>query len=91
MITLGFAAGYCDVVTIDTALPLTSMYLYVNGTAGDIVFENSAGQAQYFPNAQAGILLPLAASRVVSAATVNGTPRTTTATDIVYMATGKAV
>jgi len=80
--------GYADLATVDVAFPFPSAYLYVTGSAGDIVFQNTAREAQYFPGAQAGGLYPLAATMILSSGTVNGTPRTTTATNIVYIATG---
>lgn len=83
MITNGFAFGYSDVATINTAFPFPSLYL-IPGVAGDIVYENNLGQAQWFPAAQAGFMYPIGARRILSSGTVNGTPRTTTASSIVY-------
>lgn len=87
MITYGFAFGYSDLATIDTNFPKPSCYIYVSGDAGDIVFENSNGDPQYFPNAQANNLYPIGARRILTSATVNGVLRTTTATDLVYCST----
>ncbi len=91
MITLGFAGGYSDLATLDETFPYVSSYLYVSGDSGDIVWRNSNGLDQYFPNAQSGGLYPLAASMVLTSATVNETLRTTTATNIVYISSAKAV
>ena len=88
MITWGFAFGYSDLATVDVNFPVPSCYIYVGGSAGDIVYLNSAGQAQYFPGAQANNFYPIGALRIVSSAVVNGTTRTTTATNIVYCSTG---
>lgn len=87
MITLGFACGYSDLATIDENFAKPSAYLYVSGDSGDIVFENSNGDPQYFPNAQGNNLYPIAARRILTSGEVNGVERTTSATDIVYLST----
>jgi len=87
MISWGFAFGYSDVATSDVAFPKPSCYLYISGTGGNIVYENSAGVAQYFPNAQANNLYPIAAKRILSSAVVNGIERVNTASGIVYCST----
>lgn len=87
MISWGFAFNYSDLVTIGQNFIYPSCYLYVAGDSGDIVYINSAGLPQYFPNAQANNFYPIGALRVVSSATVNGTVRTTAATNIVYCST----
>ncbi len=91
MITLGFAGGYSDLATLDVAFPHPSAYLFVSTASGNIVFQNTRGENQYFPGAQAGGLYPLGATMVLTNGTVNGTLRTTTATGIVYVSTGKGV
>jgi hypothetical protein len=91
MITLGFAAGYSDLVTLDVAFPYPSSYVYVSGATGNIVWQNSNGANQYLPNAQLGGLYPIAASMILTSGTVNGTPRTTTATGLVYLSSAKGV
>ena len=87
MISWGFAFNYSDLVTVGTSFPLPSCYLYVSGATGDIVYLNTAGIAQYFPNAQGNNIYPIAATKVLASAVVNGTTRTTTATNIVYCST----
>lgn len=87
MITYGFAFGYSDLATEDVNFTKPSCYLFVSGSSGDIVYENTAGQAQYFPNAQANNIYPIAARRILSSGTVNGVLRSTTATNIVYCST----
>ena len=87
-ITNGFACGYADSVTLDTAFPQVSAYILV-GTGGDIVFENSVGDAQFISNAGEGYH-PIAALKVLTSGTVNGTPRTTTASGMTYLCTNKA-
>ena len=87
MISWGFAFGYSDYATVGVNFPKPSCYLYVSGNTGDIVYLNSNGVAQWFPNAQANNIYPIAAKQIVSSATVNGTARTTTATNIVYCST----
>lgn len=83
MITLGFSFSYSDVVTVDILFPYASSYIYVGDTAGDIVYEAPDGTAQWVQNAGLGYN-PIAAKRVLTSGTVNGTPRTTTATGMVY-------
>ncbi len=87
MISFGFAFGYSDLATIDVSFPKPSCYLWVSGSTGNIVYENTAGDAQYFPNAQGNNIYPIAARRILTSGTVNGVSRTTTATNIVYCST----
>lgn len=87
MISWGFVFNYSDLVTIDTNFIYPSCYLYVSGNGGDIVYQNTAGLAQYFPNAQANNIYPIGAVKILTSGTVNGTLRTTTATNIVYCST----
>lgn len=87
MISWGFAFGYSDYVTIDVKFPKPSIYIYVSGTLGDIVYENTAGQPQWLPGALAGGIYPIAAARILTSGIVNGTLRTTTATSLVYCST----
>lgn len=87
MISWGFAFGYSDVVTLDVPFEKPSIYIYVGDTAGDIVYENSAGLAQFFPGALASGIYPIAARRILTSGTVNGVSRTTTATSLVYCST----
>ena len=82
MITNGFAFGLSDLVELDVEFPRSS-YIYVGGTAGDIVYLNTLGQAQYLANAGLGYH-PIGAKQIVTSADVNGTERTTTATGMVY-------
>lgn len=84
MQTNGFVFGLSDLATVDQNFPQPSSYLYVSGSGGDIVFMNTAGNAQYFPDAQANIMYPIGAVRILSSAVVNGVSRTTTATEIAY-------
>jgi len=91
MITLGFVPSYSDAVTIDSpftnnGLTLLAAYIYVTGSSGDIVWENNLGEAQWLPAAQSGQTYLLGASRILSSGTVNGTPRATTATGLVWLA-----
>lgn len=82
MVTLGFTYSYSDLVTNDLPFPYPSTYLYVQG-AGDIVYEAPNGSAQWLQAAGVGYH-PISALKVLSSGTVNGTPRTTTATGLVY-------
>lgn len=83
MVTLGFAFSYSDLAVAGTAFPYPSMYLYVQG-AGDVVYEAPDGSAQWFQGAQANMLIPIAATRILASGTVNGVSRTTTATNVFY-------
>lgn len=87
MISWGFAFGYSDLATVDVLFEKPSCYLWVSGSTGDIVYENSTGSPQFFPNAQGNNIYPIAARRILSTGTVNGISRTTTATNIVYCST----
>jgi hypothetical protein len=87
MITWGFAFGYSDLAVIDTNFEKPSCYIWVSGNTGDIVYENSTGAAQYFPNAQGNNIYPIAARRILSSGIVNGVERVTTATALVYCST----
>ena len=93
MITLGFAFGYSDIVTLDTPFtngtnPIYSSYIYVYGSAGDIVYRNSAGDLQYLPSATLGYN-PIAATEILTTGVVNGVSRDTTATGLAYCASTK--
>lgn len=90
MITYGFVPSYSDAVTIGNSFTLNnqtfvSAYIVV-GTAGDIVWQNAQGQANWFPGAQAGQVYILGATKILSSATVNGTARTTTASNLTWVA-----
>jgi hypothetical protein len=95
MITWGFPASYSDVVVNDAyftisdtdTTKLIAAYIGI-GSAGDIIWENNKGEAQWIPSAvaAAGVLLPIGAQRILSAATIRGVPRTTTATGLVWFA-----
>jgi hypothetical protein len=87
MISFGFAFGYSDYVTIDTYFPKPSIYIYVSGSGGDIVYENSGGTAQWVPGTIEAGIYPIAARRILTSGIVNGTERTTTATGLVYGST----
>lgn len=96
MITWGFVVSYSDLATNDAYFTvngenLTASYIYVAGSAGDIVWENAYGEAQYLKDVQPGALMPVGARRILLSGTVNGTPRSTTATNIIWMAGNKAV
>lgn len=89
MITWGFPPSYSDAVVLDqpftnSGLTLLAAYIYV-GVAGDIVWENNKGEAQWAPGVPVGTHL-LGAKRILSAGTVNGTPRITNATTMTWFA-----
>ena len=87
MISWGYVFNYSDIATIDTKFIYPSCYIFVAGSAGDIVYENTAGIAQYFPNAQQYNIYPIGATRILTSGTVNGILRTTDATNLVYCST----
>lgn len=92
MLTLGFSCGLGDEMVVDTPLSsnngyqLVTTYIYINTTAGDLVWRNSNGDLGYLPDAAVGVHA-IAAIEIVSSGTVNGTPRTTTAVGFSYLAT----
>lgn len=88
MITNGFVFGVSDDVTLDATFSyrsklLVSTYIYVHGTAGNIVYRNSVGDIQYVQAAALGYN-PIAASAILSSGEVNGVVHNTTATGLVY-------
>lgn len=97
MITLGFPPSYGDVVVNDQPFtisdtdttPLVSAYIVVTGASGDIVWENNKGEPQWTPGLLQGQTYIIGAARILSAATVRGTPRSTTATGLVWLAINK--
>ena len=100
MITWGFVVSYSDVVTVGqpftnnaSGLPLTATYIGINmgGSSGDIVWLNALGIPQWLPGCQAGQFYPIGASQIVASAIVNGVSRTTTATEMIWMASPSAV
>jgi hypothetical protein len=89
MITNGSSFGYSDTVTLDADLPYASTYIY-SGDGGDIVYLNTAGEEQWFKGAAANQFIPIAAKKILTSGTVNGTSRTTSATNMVYCCSVKA-
>ena len=87
MVTLGFTFSYSDNVTTDVNFPFVSSYILV-GISGDLVYEAPDGSAQWIPSCPAGYN-PVAAVKVLSTGTVNGTPRATTAGSLVYCSAPK--
>ena len=90
MITKGFTADYQDVVTVGSLFSLNSInyissYIYVYGTAGDIVYKNKYGALCYAPSAALGYH-PISAIEIVSSGSVNGVTRTTGATGMSWLA-----
>lgn len=83
MLTLGFTISYSDYATVGVNFPYPSTYLCPN-TAGDLVYIARDGSTQWWPGMIANALYPISALRIVASGTVNGTPRTTTASNVVY-------
>lgn len=84
MKTMGRAFGYSDVAVNGVSFPYPSSKLYISGNTGDIVYKNTNGLLQWFPAAQQYQSYDIAATQIVATGTVNGTPRSTSATGIVY-------
>lgn len=90
MITNGFVPSYSDAVTIGSPFTsnnqtFVSAYICV-GTGGDIVWQNAQGQPQWLPGALAGQVYILGATKILASGTVNGVSRTTTASNMVWLA-----
>lgn len=90
MKTWGRVAAYSDVAVNDTyfeinGLEFVSQYLFVAG-GGNIVYENALGNAQYIASVPNNTMLPIGAVRILASGTVNGSNRTTSATNITWMA-----
>lgn len=88
-LTKGFTCGYSGLVTLDEFFPnnLISSYISVSTTAGSIVFENSVGDLEYWPNAFVGYN-PISARRILTSGVVDGEERTTTASVLGWGAGG---
>lgn len=89
MDTKGFACGYSGAVTLDSAFPnnLSSTYISVQ-VAGDIVYVNTLGQNQWWPNAFVGYN-PIGAIKILTSGVVDGVSKSTSATGLAWMASGK--
>lgn len=83
METKGFVPSLSDAVTLDQFFPYVAYYILVSGVAGDIVWQNDQGQLNYISNAPIGYNI-VGATKILSSGTVNGTPRTTTASGLTY-------
>ncbi len=86
MMTLGFVPAYGDVATegvsfISDGILCVSYYINIGG-AGNLVWLNQYGNPQYSENLNAGQEYVIAATQILASATVNGTARTTTATNV---------
>ncbi len=69
MITYGFVPSYSDEVTLDSpftidGLTLVATYIAVTVSAGDIVWENAQGQAQWLPRTNLGFTYIIGAARI---------------------------
>lgn len=91
-ISNGVTTGYADIVIPGTPFgtdsqgnPLMSTYISV-GSSGDIVFRNVLGELQFLSSVSSGTLIPIAATEIVASGTVRGTPRTTTASLMGWLA-----
>lgn len=86
MKTNGFVCAVSDAITLDSPFqdlqgnPVVSSYIMIptGGTEGGIVFSDNNGNAAWWPYAFVGYN-PIAATKILTSATVKGIPRTTTA------------
>jgi hypothetical protein len=91
MLTLGFAAGISGSVVLGqnftdlNGRTCTSTYIIVanSGAEGSLVYVNSNGQTQYAPYVFFGYN-PIAATKVLSSAIIDGTIYSTTATGLSF-------
>jgi hypothetical protein len=93
MQAFGFICDYSGAVTLDSAFVATkgdstaattqtiSAYISVGGSAGGIVYVDQFGFNQWWPNAFVGYN-PIAATKILTSATIDGVLRTTTATSL---------
>jgi len=89
---VGIVAKFSGEITNDVAFFINddatshkqiSSYIRVGG-AGNIILQNAHGTKTYIPNVQVGELIPGMFIAVLSVATINGNPRTTTATNLTW-------
>ncbi len=93
MQTWGRVAAYSDVAVNNQAFQISelgdqiyiSQYLFVVG-GGNIVYKNAQGNAQYIAAVPNNTLLPIGAQMILADGVVNGISRTTSATNITWMA-----
>lgn len=94
MYTNGFVIIASDAGVIDTPFSasingtiqnVVAGYVSASGT-GDIIWRNAYGDLNWLPGAVAGMLYVIGATEIVSAGTVNGIARVSTATGITWFA-----
>lgn len=76
--TIGYIVGNGSSIDLDDWLPSAVKFI-IPFQDGNIIAESVSGQAMYFPAQKAGVLIPVFAKRILSAATINGAAVTTTA------------
>lgn len=94
MVIWGLVGSFSDAVTLGqpfisvdseaNAITMNSIQIGCT-TAGSIVWLNGLGVAQWIPHLPADGAVYIQASQIVSGATVNGTPRLTTATGLYWI------
>lgn len=83
---IGLYFGKTRRVVVDT--PFGEMASWIKaGTAGDIIWHNSRSGETGIWNVEAGESFPVACDEILSAATIEGTPETTTAANIFWAST----
>lgn len=93
MKTWGRVAAYSDVAVNDQAFQISelgdtvfvSQYLFV-AVGGNIVYKNAQGDEQYIAAVPNNTMLPIGAQMILASGTVNGVNRTTTASNITWLA-----
>ena len=94
MQTFGFTCGYSAPVVLDQPFsasilnptyPVVSTYIFLpsSGVEGGVVYKNTAGEVLWWPYISFGYN-PIAATMILTSATVNGIPRTTAASPIMW-------
>jgi len=98
MLTLGGSCGITDAVTLNAyfvknmetpspANKVISTYIYLYGTSGDIVYEDSNGNIRILPSAGIGYH-PISARRILASGVITntGASASTTAVGMAYLA-----
>jgi hypothetical protein len=82
---MGYIATRGNDVVLDAFTQTGEIFKFLHvGGAGDVIILGIDMQLIPWYGAPAGSIIPVAGFKVLSAATINGTPRTTTATNITW-------
>ena len=83
---IGVNFGKSRRVVVDTAFGEMATWIKAT-TAGDVIWSNSEGGEVNIINFTAGEKLPLVCDQILSAATIDGSAETTTATGLFWIST----